>query len=97
MDKQAEPEKFDLDIGDGHWIQWTEYEGERCGGIIRHTDPKAESGMCAGAFFIKSLAAFTNRPVWQMSGTFECPTLTPSFMCHCGDHGFVRNGRWVRA
>jgi hypothetical protein len=24
-------------------------------------------------------------------------TLSPSLLCHCGDHGFIREGRWVLA
>lgn len=95
-----EPEKFDVDLGDGHWIQWTKYDGERCGGIIYHLTNKTETGMCAGSFWIagsNALGAFPNRPVWTFTGTDQVPTLSPSFLCHCGDHGFVRDGKWVRA
>ena len=95
-----QPEKFDVDLGDGHWLQWTEYDGKRCGGIIRHIDPKSESGMCAGSFWTDNRyneACGTKHPIWTLTGTEEVPTLAPSFLCHCGDHGFVRNGKWVRA
>ena len=91
------PTEYDLDLGDSHWIRWSEYEGKRCGGIITHTTTKTETGLCDGAFWIAPIPeAFGKRPSWTMTGTFECPTLSPSFLCHCGDHGFVRNGRWVR-
>jgi hypothetical protein len=93
-------EVHDLDLGDGHWIDWTEYKGSRCGGIITHTTTKTETGLCSGCFWIDdrfNSDTGGHRPVWQMTGTFEVPTLSPSFQCHCGDHGFVRNGRWVRA
>ncbi len=90
----------ELDLGDGHWLKWTNYEGERVGGVIRHTD-KSERGFCEGAFWIRGNAfnRAQNRPSaeWDMSGSFENPTLAPSFLCHCGDHGFIRGGQWVRA
>ena len=90
----------DLDLGDGHWIDWTSYKGERCGGIITHTSTKTESGLCSGSFWTDDRYhkdAGRTGPVWQLSGTQEKPTLAPSFLCHCGDHGFIRDGRWVRA
>jgi len=90
----------DLDLGDGHWLDWLTYEGERCGGSITHTTSKTETGFCEGAFFIagaKALGSFPNRPVWTFTGSWETPTMAPSFLCHCGDHGFIRNGKWQRA
>jgi hypothetical protein len=113
--------KHDLDLGDGHYLDWTTYEGERCGGIISHTKDQAlyesqmaklkESGnydeevaefyrLCQGAITIKgstSAIKHARQAVWEMTGTFEQPTFSPSFLCHCGDHGFVREGKWVRA
>ena len=91
-------ESHDLDLGDGHWIDWTQYKDVRCGGIITHTTAKTETGLCSGSFWIDGLRPpFSDRDVWTMTGTFECPTLAPSFLCHCGDHGFIREGKWVRA
>lgn len=93
---------FDIDLGDGHWLRWSTYQGERCGGIIRHVMPN-ERGFCEGAFwlrdssFIRAHDDGTKRPQWDLTGTEESPTLTPSFQCHCGDHGFVTEGKWVRA
>jgi hypothetical protein len=93
--------KHDLDLGDGHWLDWTEYKGQRCGGIIYHTTNKTETGMCAGAFWLTGHPEletdFGKRPVWQISGTFDFPTLAPSFRCHCGDHGHIVSGKWRRA
>jgi hypothetical protein len=110
-----EGQPVDVDLGDGHTLTWTNYEGERVGGIIRHTkspelmanqlahagSPEHVFPWCDGAFWIRG-NKFTAKhrdaaPQWDMTGTFECPTLSPSFLCHCGDHGFVRNGKWVRA
>lgn len=33
---------------------------------------------------------------WQVE-SWEPLTLSPSLLCGCGDHGFVREGRWVKA
>jgi hypothetical protein len=93
------PERFDVDLGDGHWIRWTEFQGQRCGGIIHHTRSTSETGLCAGSFWTDNRyneACGTMHHVWQLSGTPEAPTLVPSFLCHCADHGFVQNGKWVR-
>jgi len=95
-----QPEKFDLDLGAGHWLQWTQYGDERCGGIITHTKADALEGLCSGAFTIagtKATDLIPKLPVWAFSGSWEQPTLAPSFLCHCGDHGFIRGGKWVRA
>lgn len=38
--------------------------------------------------------------VWSMTGSLEGGdlTLAPSILCKtCGDHGFIREGRWVAA
>lgn len=91
---------FDLDLGDGHWLTWSAFHEKTCGGIITHTSEKTESGLCSGAFWINDeyhKASGRTGPVWQMNGGPECPTLSPSFVCHCGDHGFIREGKWVRA
>lgn len=34
--------------------------------------------------------------LWQVS-SWEPLTLSPSLLCHCGDHGFIQQGRWVPA
>jgi len=89
-----------LELGDGHSLTWTRYEGEICGGIIRHDKSDSPTGYCDGAFWLrgsKFIASEPNRPQRDLSGGFECPTLSPSFLCYCGDHGWIREGKWVRA
>lgn len=34
------------------------------------------------------------RVLWQVL-SWDPLTLDPSIRCHCGDHGFIRQGRWV--
>ncbi len=36
------------------------------------------------------------RPVWTLVSR-DPLHLEPSVACHCGDHGFIRDGKWVRA
>jgi hypothetical protein len=33
---------------------------------------------------------------WQVE-SWDPITLSPSLLCGCGDHGFVRSGKWVPA
>ena len=35
-------------------------------------------------------------PHWTVD-SWEPLTLSPSLLCHCGDHGYIRNGQWVPA
>jgi len=38
-----------------------------------------------------------DRPnVWDVQ-SWDPLTISPSVLCSCGDHGFIREGRWVRA
>jgi len=93
-------EAHDLDLGDSHWLDWSRYEGERGGGMITHTTDKTESGFCYGSFTIRGSKWNIAEPKyasWEFNGSFDVPTLSPSFLCHCGDHGFIREGKWVRA
>jgi len=100
-DEKSRSDEHDVDLGDGHWLDWSEYQGEVCGGIITHTSSKNESGLCSGCFWISGNAYFKETgktsPAWNFDGNYQAPTLHPSFLCHCGDHGFVSNGRWIRA
>ena len=94
----------EIDLGDGHRIVFSEYEGEaRCGGNVIH--PPAE-GKCGGQGWI----SFEGR-AWAKSfdpgqiATWKVEedvgdrfTISPSILCRaCGDHGFIRDGKWVRA
>jgi hypothetical protein len=37
-----------------------------------------------------------DRTVWQVQ-SWDPLTISPSIGCHCGDHGFIQEGRWVAA
>jgi len=101
-----------LDLGDGHVLHWTcwapdrelnpQYEGlpdvERFGAFI--TNPTADGGTCTSAITFDTPQArqlVPERALWQVE-SWEPLTVSPSLLCpDCGDHGFIREGRWVRA
>jgi hypothetical protein len=36
---------------------------------------------------------FPEQARWQVL-CMEPLTLSPSLLCHCGDHGYIQGGRW---
>jgi hypothetical protein len=88
-----------VDIGDGHVLTLQTYEGEISACVIAHT--KKDGMPCEGFIPFTGRAwarSFDNRiTTWEVVS--ESPlTLSPSVLCRiCGDHGFVRDGKWVRA
>ena len=93
------------DLGQGHGLSWfVAYGGgdEHIGIIVWHTlrpDDTicADLGECGGAVFFDIPAnAAETRPKWQFQSQ-DPLTLSPSLLCHCGDHGFIQDGRWVVA
>lgn len=93
-------EPFDIDLGDDHLLKFSVYQGERAGATVWHLKP--DGNKCAGWIAFEGTAwarAFHSNPIatWQVEQA-EPLTLSPSLLCRsCGDHGFVRQGRWVRA
>lgn len=91
--------KDEIDLGDDHRLVFAEYKGERrVGAQIIH---KAQDGSeCRGWLPFEGRAwanGFGNIAGWKVEQD-EPLTLSPSVQCRsCGDHGFVRNGKWVRA
>lgn len=102
----------DVDLGHGHRMRsfgWfpdrelnPQYDGvpdiENLGVTVFHPradDPGLE---CQSAIFfdIPGVERFTDT-VWQVEQQ-EPLTVSPSLLCvSCGDHGFIREGRWVPA
>jgi len=67
--------------------------------IIDHTAP--DGSQCQSAATLDSEVAHAagkpDRALWQVE-SIDPLTLSPSLLCgQCGDHGFIRGGRWVRA
>ncbi len=90
-----------VDLGDGHTLTFASYKGEkRVGASIAHKRPDGSD--CDGWISFAGRAwANSFAPGAIATWTVECDdplTLSPSVLCRgCGDHGFVRGGKWVRA
>jgi hypothetical protein len=103
------PEHFDLDLGDGHWLRWSHWKPDRklnpqyadvpdddkVGATVTHTTDKTPTGLCAGYIGLNPKVS-TASATWQVE-SWDPLTLSPSLLCGCGDHGFIRGGKWVRA
>lgn len=102
---------FDLNLGDSHWLKFTSWapdralnpqythlpDNDRIGGIIRHV--KADGTVCEGSIWFDCQVVrevFPGHPMWTVS-SFEPLTCAPSFLCHCGDNGYICDGKWARA
>lgn len=101
----------DIDLGHDHhltYFGWTpdrdlnpQYVGipdeERAGAIVRHL--KADGSECSSGVTFDVPAMRATRPssaLWQVE-SWDPLTISPSLLCECGDHGFIRDGRWVPA
>ncbi|HXH63069.1 MAG TPA: hypothetical protein VNG95_02735, partial [Gemmatimonadales bacterium] len=75
----------------------------KAGLIIYHPDLKHPGAECVSGlhFDLPELrrfpTSFPNSAVWQVE-SWEPLTISPSVLCmRCGDHGFIKAGRWVPA
>jgi hypothetical protein len=90
-----------IDIGGGHFIRFVEYNGDMRAGI-RDKHLTIDGKPCQGFIAIEGAAwadEFKSNPIpaWKVE-SWEPLTLSPSVLCRtCGDHGFIRGGRWVKA
>lgn len=101
--------KNELNLGHGHFLRYVSWtpdrdlnpqvshlpDVERWGAILRH--PHSVTGSdCEGMLTFHGPVQQElepNRPKWTVE-SWEPLTLSPSVLCGCGDHGFVRNGIW---
>jgi len=99
------------DLGDGHFYRFAgwfpdrdlnpQYDGipdvARYAAMVRHLTPAGIP--CMGGVTFDSETARRiepGKPTWTVE-SWEPLTLSPSLLCSCGDHGFIRDGRWVKA
>ena len=91
-----------IDLGDDHTIEFTSYKGDdRAGAIVTHKTPAGV--LCESAISFRG-RAWANEfksgladQSWELVSDNPV-TLSPSLACRaCGDHGFIREGKWVRA
>ena len=70
---------------------------ERYGAIVGHPD---KVGRCRSGITFDGEAARAvepDRPRWTVEA-WDPLSISPSLLCRaCGDHGFIREGRWVQA
>ena len=101
------PEKYDIDLGDNHYLQFTSFNPDRdlnphykdfpdidrVGAIIYHND-------CTSSIMFRSEVAikvFKEKQLWDVV-SMEPLTLSPSILCTlCKDHGFIRDSKWIKA
>lgn len=99
----------DVDLGLDHqlwWIGWwpdrrynPQFEGipdePRYAAYIVHKKP--DGSKCAGCVTLDHPTHVTLAGLKWKIESMDPLTLSPSLLCACGDHGFIREGRWVPA
>jgi hypothetical protein len=74
---------------------------EKAGAIITHKSKNGDGDCTSGVTFDSEDARkiqITSRDHYWKVESWEPLTLSPSLLClSCGDHGFIREGRWVPA
>lgn len=102
-------ERFDL--GDDHWLEFNSWnpdrelnphfahlpDVEKFGATVGHLKP--DGSPCCGAITFDGPVQrelVPERGRWQVQ-SWEPLTVSPSLLCQCGDHGFIRGGKWIRA
>ena len=104
--------RIDLDLGHDHTLMFThwapdralnpQYDGlpdvPRIGATVCHLKP--DGSPCASGIHFDSEVArrvFPGQTGWTVE-SWEPLTVSPSLLClRCGDHGFIREGKWVPA
>lgn len=108
----AELTKDWTDIGHGHKVHWASWRPDRELNPqyahlpdVEHAQlsvyhRRADNGEpCMGGAMIDTVPDVVRGPerdLWQLV-SLEPLTLSPSLLCVCGDHGFIRDGQWVPA
>jgi hypothetical protein len=101
-----------IDIGHGHTLRFAGWypdrelspqfsdlpDIEKCTAIVDH--PAPDGSACSSGAPLDSPGArrlFKERELWAVE-SWDPLTISPSLLCmRCGDHGFIRDGKWVPA
>jgi len=70
---------------------------EKYGALVRHKTPNGKE--CNGYIHFDGPVQRElgpHGPFWVVE-CWDPLTLSPSLLCECGDHGFIRNGHWEKA
>ncbi len=93
----------EFDLGGGFSFTWLTQKGHEgpVGLIEHHPKPDGAPGLYCGGY-IAWVAADGITPKHQLvsgaPGDEEHLTISPSLLCRtCGNHGFIRDGKWVPA
>ncbi len=104
------PDNDAIDLGWDHWMKFfgwhpdrglnPQYNGipdvEKAGVFVWHRKP--DGSWCASAIHFDTLPTEVQTgPRWHLvqADPLSC---TPSLLCRrCGDHGWIRDGKWVKA
>lgn len=93
--------RIELDLGHDHRLRFSQYEGAIVGAIVEHLDPQGQP--CSGAIMFDVPEAHTfiardnrSRPLWTVQA-WQPLSLDPSVLCQCGDHGHIKDDRWIPA
>ena len=97
--------EVDLDLGCDHWLKYFGWKPdrtlndypdrpdiERLGAHVLHLDPLGNRCV-GGVHFDVPGAEHFGGPVWQVE-SWDPLTISPSIRCSCGDHGWIKAGRW---
>lgn len=92
-----------IDLGEGFTLMpFVQRDGGPIVGYVE-THPRPDNGEpCAGSIYIEHAErpdGHPDHPRWRLTeGTPEAPlTLEPSILCRsCGNHGWIRGGKWVK-
>lgn len=89
-----------VDLGHEHSYSFTSWDQHDRVGLIQHHH-RPDGAECPGGGVLFDLPgvkeAFPGRATWRVE-SWDPLTLSPSLLCTaCGDHGFIREGRWVPA
>ena len=99
------------DLGHGHAYAWTSWspdrnlnpqykdiqDVERYGILLKHSNP--DGNPCMGGVIFEGPVAdeiHPDAPKWEVESWMPL-TLRPSILCSCGDHGYLRDGKWLPA
>jgi hypothetical protein len=103
----------EIDLGDGHRLEFFGWHPDRSlnpqfehlpdvetfSAWISHSSPKTGEDCVSAITFDAPVARQLVQPkaLWQVL-SWDPLTVDPSILClTCGDHGHIRQGKWVRA
>jgi hypothetical protein len=90
-----------IELSEGRYLVPVDYARDNPVRVVGYQEhhPRPDNGLpCGGFIWIDaSSEAHVDGPVWKVEQR-DPLTLSPSVKCRsCGNHGFVRNGKWVPA